>query len=145
MTSTVLFVCTGNYYRSRYAEILFNATRPAELDWIAESRGFTPSAINPGPIAQATVARLREHGIDSPTFSRMPLRLFEQDLRSATRVIALDEREHRGYVEDLFPDWRTTFEFWNVADLDFIKADEALSRIDTDVANLIAALHNHAR
>jgi protein-tyrosine-phosphatase len=24
---TVLFLCTGNYYRSRFAEILFNSVR----------------------------------------------------------------------------------------------------------------------
>ncbi|MEJ7592066.1 MAG: low molecular weight phosphatase family protein, partial [Planctomycetaceae bacterium] len=31
---TVLFLCTGNYYRSRYAEILFNAkAEEMGLEW----------------------------------------------------------------------------------------------------------------
>ena len=36
---TVLFLCTGNYYRSRFAEELFNhhAERAGD-DWIAQSR-----------------------------------------------------------------------------------------------------------
>jgi protein-tyrosine phosphatase len=36
---TVLFLCTGNYYRSRYAEIYFNSVASKmELPWKATSR-----------------------------------------------------------------------------------------------------------
>jgi len=35
---TVLFLCTGNYYRSRYAKILFNSkAEEMGLDWNAVS------------------------------------------------------------------------------------------------------------
>jgi protein-tyrosine-phosphatase len=38
---TVLFLCTGNYYRSRFAEILFNSVAaPMGLPWRASSRGL---------------------------------------------------------------------------------------------------------
>ena len=38
---TLLFLCTGNYYRSRYAEELFNhRAAPAGLNWRAQSRGL---------------------------------------------------------------------------------------------------------
>jgi protein-tyrosine-phosphatase len=39
--NTVLFLCTGNYYRSRFAEELFNhhADR-AGLNWIAQRRPY---------------------------------------------------------------------------------------------------------
>jgi len=40
MSDLVLFLCTGNYYRSRYAEELFNHLARAEgLSWRAISRG----------------------------------------------------------------------------------------------------------
>jgi protein-tyrosine phosphatase len=40
MPKLVLFLCTGNYYRSRYAEELFNHLARAEgIGWRAFSRG----------------------------------------------------------------------------------------------------------
>jgi protein-tyrosine phosphatase len=140
MPNTLLFVCTGNYYRSRYAEILFNATRPAGLDWQADSRGFRLWSGNDGAISIETRKRLTARGIASPAIERAPLTLREADLDTATRVIALDATEHRPYVEDLFPAYRARFEFWDVADLDFATANDALSRIDAQIARLIQKL-----
>jgi protein-tyrosine-phosphatase len=61
--NTVLFLCTGNYYRSRFAEELFNhhADR-AGLSWIAHSRGLAleRGAHNVGPISQFALHALKE-------------------------------------------------------------------------------------
>ena len=38
---TVLFLCTGNYYRGRFAEVLFNSVAgKMGLPWRATSRGL---------------------------------------------------------------------------------------------------------
>jgi protein-tyrosine phosphatase len=38
---TVLFLCTGNYYRSRFAEELFNHhAERCGIGWVAHSRGL---------------------------------------------------------------------------------------------------------
>lgn len=137
---TVLFVCTGNYYRSRYAEMLFNATKPATLHWIAISRGFDPSPVNPGPIADIVIARMRERGYPAPDPLPHPRRLKEADLQQADRVIALDADEHPSYVEHFFPAWRAQFAFWHVPDLDRMSASEALGLIEANIAWLIDEL-----
>jgi protein-tyrosine phosphatase len=47
---TVLFLCTGNYYRSRLAEVYFNALAPGwRLRWRADSRALRLNSANPGP------------------------------------------------------------------------------------------------
>lgn len=61
---TVLFLCTGNYYRSRYAEILFNAkAEEMGLEWNAVSRGLAPDPRNPGPMFHETIKALQKQGI----------------------------------------------------------------------------------
>ena len=51
---TVLFLCTGNYYRSRFAEVLFNSVASKMgLSWRAASRGLALERgfNNVGPMA----------------------------------------------------------------------------------------------
>jgi hypothetical protein len=71
---SVLFLCTGNFYRSRFAEILFNSVAERmRLPWKASSRGLAleRGVNNVGPVkapgewetlrkAQATAASRRE-------------------------------------------------------------------------------------
>src|SRR5207237_6225035 len=72
-TSTVLFLCTGNYYRSRFAEHYFNALAAAAgLAWRAVSRGLRLNPNNPGPISRQTVRWLGERGIVIADPSRFP-------------------------------------------------------------------------
>ena len=52
--NTVLFLCSGNYYRSRFAEHQFNAIADRDqLPWRADSRGLV---VGPG----------RQHRADFP-------------------------------------------------------------------------------
>ena len=55
---SVLFLCTGNYYRSRFAEIVFNSVAERMgLPWRASSRGLAlgRGVNNVGPMAVAAV------------------------------------------------------------------------------------------
>jgi protein-tyrosine phosphatase len=138
--STLLFLCTGNYYRSRYAELLFNASKPATLNWRAISRGFDPSPFNPGPIAAASLERLASRGYPQPAEVPFPKRLTEADLTNSQRIIALDAHEHPPYVREWFPAWEHKIEYWHVPDLDRMSASEALGLIEFNIEMLLRSL-----
>jgi protein-tyrosine-phosphatase len=57
---TILFLCTGNYYRSRFAEVLFNSVADKMgLPWRAASRGLALERgvrVYASPLLQDTVA-----------------------------------------------------------------------------------------
>jgi protein-tyrosine phosphatase len=141
----VLFICTGNYYRSRYAELYFNAMAPASLGWQAVSRGFAPSPFNPGPIADCVLQRLGARGLRPPAALSDPCRLTEADLRAAHRLIALDADEHRSYIEGWFPAWRDRIAYWHVPDLHLMPAEQALNLIERNVEALIEELSGAPR
>jgi protein-tyrosine phosphatase len=137
---TVLFVCTGNYYRSRYAELLFNALAPAGLGWRAKSRGFAPTPWNVGPIAPVVLERLAADGHAAPAELRAPIRLSPADMETADLLIALDEKEHRPYVAGLGAPWAGRFRLWVVPDLHEWPVDRALPAIGQSVRALLDEL-----
>src|SRR6476620_3078836 len=80
---TVLFLCTGNYYRSRYAEILFNwKAQHFGLKWKADSRGLDPDPLNAGPMSRHTTAALKKLGIAFDKHLRLPLVAKESDFQA---------------------------------------------------------------
>lgn len=141
MSRQVLFVCSGNYYRSRYAEMLFNAlAEQARLDWTAISRGFVLSPGNVGPISNLTLEALATGGFATEQPVRMPMLLQQADLDSSDLVVAVKEAEHRPRFERQFPAWVDRVEYWHVHDLDQTSADEALGTIKSQVESLIVRL-----
>ena len=57
-------MCSGNYYRSRFAEIYFNwHAEHRGLPWRAESRGLALNDHNSGPLSRHTSARLAAQGV----------------------------------------------------------------------------------
>jgi protein-tyrosine phosphatase len=142
--SQVLFLCTGNYYRSRYAEIVFNHRAVAQsIAWTADSRGLMVDdfgMFNSGSIANATRQRLSFLGITCPTMERDPLQVVEADFASAALVVALKEAEHRIMMQELFPTWEERIIYWHVDDLGDGPVEDALATIDQEVQALLAKL-----
>ncbi|MBU3664354.1 MAG: hypothetical protein FGM15_00540 [Chthoniobacterales bacterium] len=99
----VLFICSGNYYRSRLAEILFNAEASAAgLAWEAESRGLLQTGELKG-ISEHVVSYLRGRGMESAAGEpRDPLALDVEDLTEADLVVALCRAEHQPMIEQKF-------------------------------------------
>jgi protein-tyrosine phosphatase len=139
--NTVLFLCTGNYYRSRFAEILFNWTaRQQGLNWVADSRGLRLEPLNPGPISRFTLDGLKEMGITVDEPIRFPVAVTAVDFQSASHVVAVKEAEHRPMIEQGFPDWLHRIEFWTVDDVDYVGPEIAIPELRQNVTDLINRL-----
>ncbi|HYG24004.1 MAG TPA: low molecular weight phosphatase family protein [Verrucomicrobiae bacterium] len=137
----VLFLCTGNYYRSRFAEELFNhlAVR-RRIPLRAHSLGFTPHPdTNPGFLSTFAIAALAERNI-APASTRMPQAVKAADFITCRRCIAMSETEHRPIMECLFPSLIHTVQFWSVEDLAWEQPHSALGKIESSVAALMSEL-----
>jgi protein-tyrosine phosphatase len=143
MGKSVLFLCTGNYYRSRFAEILFNhLAQKRGLDWRADSRGLARDFgnWNVGPISKYAIEALATRNIACASSSRMPSHCYEPDLTKADLIIALKEAEHRPLLAKHFPDWENRVEYWHVHDLDGAMPAVALNEIEQLVTALVERL-----
>ena len=143
-SQSVLFLCTGNYYRSRYAEELFNRySRIHDLDWEADSAGLavpTSSQYNQGPISEHTLSALARQRIKPKSSQRMPRQVASLDFDHSDKVIALCEREHRPMLEIHYPDRVGRIEFWQIEDIDVEVPEIATQQILFKVAELIESL-----
>jgi protein-tyrosine phosphatase len=139
----VLFLCTGNYYRSRYAEEIFNhLARREGLPWRAFSRGAAEkgSPDNVGPMSRFALEALAAQAIVPDGLVRDPTPCVLADFRVAHLVIALKEAEHRPLIEQRFPEVANSVTYWHVDDIEFAPPSIALPMIDAHVRELIAAL-----
>lgn len=141
----VLFLCSGNYYRSRFAEIVFNHhAQNRGLKWSAESRGLAIHDGNPGPISSYTTAGIAARGITSQTCERLPMPATDADFADAHHVIAVKEAEHRSMVEARFSKWSERVEYWHVHDLDCAAPDNALPHLEREVLAFLDRLSSIA-
>lgn len=138
---TVLFLCTGNYYRSRFAEIYFNwLARQENLAWQADSRGLALDPANVGPLSIHTRRGLDLLQIPLSEPLRHPIDAAERDFEAARLIIALKEAEHRRLMQVRFPEWVERVEYWHVHDLDCAQATEALPQVKNHVEELVTGL-----
>lgn len=141
--STILFLCTGNYYRSRFAELLFNAYAVKfGLPWRADSRALAleRGIYNFGPIARSVLSALAQRGLPVPEPVRFPLPLTDDELRSAKRVVALKEAEHRPLLAERHPSWVERVEYWHIHDNDVWTVEQTLTGIENHIRQLVAEL-----
>ncbi|MBN1487064.1 MAG: low molecular weight phosphatase family protein [Anaerolineae bacterium] len=142
----LLFLCTGNYYRSRFAEYLFNSLVEQQgLDWQAESRGLAVErgTKNRGPISKYAVEGLKQRGIMVGENERFPQQVEPEDFTTADKVVVLDASEHRVLMEERFPSWVESVEYWTVHDLNITQSEYALGQIETQVKQLAQHLNHH--
>lgn len=140
----VLFLCTGNYYRSRFAEEYFNhlATRHG-LEWSADSAGLEVDkwrSYNPGTMSVHTIEKLESMSIQPQGRDRPERQFMPSEIDDFTRCIALSASEHRPMVERMHPELLDRIEFWTVEDLHLETAENALPMIIQAVEGLVDSL-----
>jgi protein-tyrosine phosphatase len=148
MMRTVLFLCTGNYYRSRFAEELFNhhAIR-AGLSWMASSRALAieRGVDNVGSLSPVVLNALKKRGLVAKGAKRPPQQCAVIDLESADLIVALMDCEHRPLILERFSGWEDRVEYWQVGDVSRAQPDVALGSIETEIAALIERLSRITR
>ncbi|MBB4258765.1 NUDIX domain-containing protein [Bradyrhizobium sp. CIR3A] len=139
----ILFLCTGNYYRSRFAEELFNHLSEQEnLRWRAFSRGAAESGSpdNIGTISRYVIQALQGLGISARGAHELPRPCSLTDFSQADIVIGLKEAEHRSMIERRFPALAGRVLYWQVDDIDGADPSDVLPHLAQMVENLIAIL-----
>jgi protein-tyrosine phosphatase len=138
----VLFLCTGNYYRSRYAEVFNHNAGQEGLAWVAVSRGVSEkgSPDNVGPISPFALNALQARDISAESATRDPAPCSLADFEGVELVVALKQAEHRPLIEGRFPGIANRIEYGDVDDIEIADPATTLSRIDQLVARLIENL-----
>jgi protein-tyrosine phosphatase len=139
----VLFLCTGNYYRSRFAEELFNCYAQRDgLTWIAQSRALAVGRgkTNNGPISPFVLQALDERGLVARAASRLPQQCILADLNAADRIVALMETEHRPLILEGFSGWENRVDYWDVPDIEIMPPATALKCIEDRVTDLLPVI-----
>ena len=141
---SVLFICTGNYYRSRFAEEVFNYhAQSSDLRWLSISAGLKVRETrrgNPGTISPFALWGLKEINIRPQALNKEPLQLTESHLHESDLTIALSRTEHQQMVSELFPDYLDMIEFWDVEDVGYQSPDFALGNLHRNTLDLINQL-----
>ena len=99
----LIFVCTGNYYRSRLAEILFNDyALKRGLDWEGDSKGLVDQTRFNG-LSPNAIEYLKKKGFDDPErFARPPEALRVEDLETAKLLVIMNRNEHEPMMKQKF-------------------------------------------
>lgn len=146
---SILFLCTGNYYRSRFSEEYFNHFAEREsLPWRADSMGiqrdFTGNG-NVGPIAQNTLNKLASLGIEPRAAKRMPRHVHEPHFHEFDRVIAVSRDEHEPMLAEIWDMQTKNVEYFDVEDLHIEGPETALPRLILRLDSLLDELRSASR
>lgn len=134
----LLFLCTGNYYRSRFAEELWrHLEQGEEAPWPAYSAGLDVALgqWNIGPMSPSALEGLAVRGVHVAT-PRVPRPAVADDFAGADHVVAMSESEHRVMIARRFPEWVDRVEYWAIDDVDLCPPEVALEQLDAAIREL---------
>ena len=137
----LLFLCSGNYYRSRFAEEYFNhLAKLTGVKWKAYSKGLSeimPSPNNPGPVSAHTIKALEDRNVTGEHLKRYPSPVEEKDFLRYDKIIALSENEHKPMLINRFNGHHAKVAYFEVGDLPLETPEAAMDKISSLVEQLI--------
>lgn len=137
VTDRALFICTGNFYRSRFAEAVFNHLAEARgLSWKGFSRGLAIHWAE-GYLSPIVVEGIAARGIDLRHTAANRTQLTAGDLEDSEIRIALSRAEHLPMMRSQFPAWSDRIQYWDIEDLPRTSPEIALPAIESKVIDLI--------
>lgn len=142
MTSFI-FICTGNFYRSRFAEAYFNfLSDKFQLPAFAKSAGFKPHLADDKAAVEGEISLLAKNKLDTMGISKVyydkKRELLEENmLKEADFIIVLDKDEHFSMMKELFPKYLEKSIFYDAKDIEFCDHNIALNYIKKMIENEI--------
>lgn len=139
----LLFLCTGNYYRSRFAEEYVNyyATNQ-KLPIRAVSRAIQQDlsqSKNKGFLAKEVIAILDALNIPIQSKHRMPKSVSYQELKDTAQIFAMDKTEHQPMINTTFPDFNDKVRYFSVGDIHveplYVSAVKLVKQLDLFLVN----------
>ncbi|MGB9853977.1 MAG: low molecular weight phosphatase family protein [Candidatus Bathyarchaeales archaeon] len=128
----VLFVCSGNVYRSPLAEALLRKIRP---DWVVDSAGIRLVI----PIAEEVKEFLKEENAEK-FLKTAPESLSSKRLMDYDVIVAMEDI-HKEYVLSLCPKCKDKIVVWNIPD-PYLMNKEAMWKIFKQIKKKALELAN---
>lgn len=130
----ILFVCSGNAYRSPVAEALLKKLKP---EIVVDSAGIDPASLI-SEYAKKYLSRENAHNF----LKKTPEGLDDKKLNEYDLIIAMEPR-HKDHVLSRCPECRDKMVVWNIEDPYFLPhgyAEKIFKQIKDKVSELVNSL-----
>tara|TARA_B100001027_G_scaffold179354_1_gene130727 strand:- start:230 stop:673 length:444 start_codon:yes stop_codon:yes gene_type:complete len=139
----ILFVCTANIFRSRFAEEVFNFLALEErIPAKAFSAGLKVGEYHVRKIHRPALEQLEKLNIKPKRPNELSVHIDEVELTKYDQLICMDEAEHKSMVLSNSKLKKFNFEYWYIIDEPKVQSDVSLPICYSKVKKLVDDLKN---
>ena len=139
----ILFVCTANIFRSRFAEEVFNFLAIKErIPAKAFSAGLKVGEYHVRKIYRPALEQLTKFNIKPKRPNELSVHINEVQLSKYDLLICMDEAEHKPMVLSNSKLNDINFEYWDIIDEPKVQSDVSLPICFSKVKELVDGLKN---